>query len=169
MRGFPMMAALMALAACGSQPVAEAPKEDPPVLLKAGRWTLSRTQTGYNTPTVTAQEYAAKVGIKSEDQLCLAVDAAGVPDPDGLAGKDGSDCSYKDKTIRKGRFIATLACKAGSGTSELLLEGNYKPDSMTLGVSMTKSVGGKPVLRTTHDLTGQRTGDCAPEAVKAGG
>lgn len=169
MRGFLMMAALTGLSACGSEPVAQAPAEDPPVLLKTGQWTLSRTQTGYNTATVTAQEYAAKVGTKSEDKICLAVDAAGVPDPDGLAGKDGSDCTYKDKTIRKGRFIATLACKAGPGTSELLLEGNYKPDSMTLGVSMTKSVDGNPVLRTTHDLTGQRTGDCAPEAVKTGG
>jgi hypothetical protein len=25
---------------------------------------------------------------------------------------------------------------------------------------MTKTEGGKPVLRTTHDLTGTRTGDC---------
>jgi hypothetical protein len=160
MRGLFMIAALAGLAACGSKPAEEAPKEDPPILLKAGKWTLSRTQTGYNTPTVTAQEYAAKVGTKSEAALCIAVDAAGVPDADALAGEEGSGCTYKDKTVRKGRFIATLECKAGAGTSELLLEGNYTPDSLTLGVSMTKSVDGKPVLRTTHDLSGKRTGDC---------
>ena len=62
--------------------------------------------------------------------------------------------------MRKGRLIATLSCKAGAGVSELVVEGNYTADSMTLGTTMTKTEGGKPVLRTTHDLTARRVGDC---------
>jgi hypothetical protein len=170
MRGLMLMttlAGVAGLAACGSEPAPEAPREEPPIVLRGGQWTLARTQTGYNTPTVTQQEYAAHVGGKSEDKLCLKVDDKGLPDADALAGEEGKDCTYADQRIRKGRFIATLSCKAGNGTSELLLEGNYTPDSMTLAVSMTKTVDGKPALRTTHDLTGTRTGDCAADDGKA--
>jgi hypothetical protein len=41
-----------------------------------------------------------------------------------------------------------------------MVEGNYTADSMTLGTTMTKTEGGQPVLRTTHDLTARRVGDC---------
>lgn len=62
--------------------------------------------------------------------------------------------------VRKGRLIATLACKAGAGTSEIVVEGNFTEDTLTFGTTMTKTQGGKPVLRTTHDLSGKRDGDC---------
>ncbi len=95
-----------------------------------------------------------------EEKLCIAFDADNAPDADALAGPEGQDCVYKDKLVRKGRLIATLSCKAGAGVSELVVEGNYTNDSMTLGTTMTKTEGGKPVLRTTHDLTARRVGDC---------
>ncbi|MGK2909306.1 MAG: DUF3617 domain-containing protein [Sphingobium sp.] len=152
------MAAVI-LAGC-TEAEAPAPVDDVPMLIKAGQWTIDRTLTGYNTPDITAEDYARMVGTKSSGEICLAVDAEGRPDPNALAGAEGAECAYKEPSIRKGRFIATLVCKAGKGTSELVLEGNYKPENMTLGVSMTKLEGGKAVLRTTHDLTGKRTGEC---------
>lgn len=158
MRGILALAA-MTLAGC-SEAEAPAPVEDAPVLIKAGQWTFDRTLTGYNTPDITAEDYARMVGTKSTAEVCLAVDDKGFPDANALAGAEGTDCTYKEPSIRKGRFIASLVCKAGKGTSEMVLEGNYKPDSMTLGVSMTKLEGGQAVLRTTHDLTGKRTGEC---------
>ncbi|CAN5438695.1 hypothetical protein BH10PSE12_BH10PSE12_32830 [soil metagenome] len=160
------MALTGALTGCGPAEQAAPVAEDTPILLKAGQWTLNRTLTGYNTATVTAAEYAAKVGQKSTESVCIAIDAKGMPDPDALAGSDGKDCTYKEPSIRKGRFIATLLCKAGTGTSELLLEGNYTPESLTLGGSTTKTVDGNAVLRTTQDLTGKRTGDCVPDKPK---
>ena len=159
MRGYWAMAAAM-LAGCSAEPAPEAKPEAPPIVLQSGEWTIQRKQTAYNTPTVTAEEYARMVGTSSEVKLCVKVDAEGRPDADALAGAEGTDCTYTDASIRKGRFIATLACKKGAGTSEIVLEGNYTPDSLTLGVSMTETQGGKAVLRTTHDLSGKRTGEC---------
>ncbi|WHO39715.1 DUF3617 domain-containing protein [Sphingobium sp. AP49] len=157
-----LLATTLGLAACGSEPAAPPAQEEEtaPVLLKAGEWTITRKTTGYNTPTVTPAEYQAALKQESEDKVCLKVDAQGVPDANALAGSEGSDCSYKDKLIRKGRLIATLACKAGAGTSEIVVEGNFTEDGLTLGTTMTKTQGGKPVLRTTHDLTGKREGNC---------
>jgi uncharacterized lipoprotein NlpE involved in copper resistance len=155
-------AVIMALAGCKQAEQPAAAPEEAPILLRAGQWTLNRTMTGYNTATVTAAEYAAHVGKKSTESVCIALDAKGLPTPDALAGADGTDCSYKEPSLRKGRFIATLECKAGKGTSEISLEGNYTAGTLTLGSSITKSVDGKPVLRTTQDISGQRTGDCAP-------
>lgn len=151
----------LALTACGSDP-APAPQEaeDAPIVLKAGQWEVTRKTTGYNTPTVTPAEYQAALKQIGEDKLCIAVGKDGLPDADTLAGSEGEGCTYKDKMARKGRLIATLACKAGDGTSEIAVEGNYTADSATLGTTMTKTVGGKPVLRTTHDLTARRIGDC---------
>src|SRR3546814_2743046 len=128
--------------------------------MKAGEWTLTRKTTGYNTPTVTPAEYQAALKQVSEDRVCIAVDAAGVPDANALAGDEGSDCTYKDKLIRKGRLIATLSCTSGKGTSEIALEGNFTADTLTLGSTMTRTEGGQPVLRTTHDVTGKRAGEC---------
>lgn len=158
-----LLATILNLAACSGDPAPPPAQEEDaaPVPMKAGQWVLSRNTTGYNTPTVTPEEYQAALKQSSEDRLCLKVDAQGVPDANALAGTEGTDCSYKDKLIRKGRLIATLSCTAGAGTSEIVVEGNFSADTLTLGTTMTKTVGGKPVLRTTHDLTGKRVGDCA--------
>lgn len=163
MRGI-VAATILLLAGCSAAEAPPTEKEDAPILLKAGQWTMNRTITGYNTPTVTAAEYARMVGTKSTAEVCVAVAANGYPDADALAGEEGKDCTYKETSIRKGRFIGTLSCKAGKGTSELVMEGNYTPETLTLGVSMTRTEGGKPVLRTTHDLSGKRTGECKAAA-----
>ncbi len=152
---------VMTLAACGSSPEPAPETTEAPIVMKAGEWVLTRKTTGYNTPTVTAAEYQAALKESREDKICIAVDAAGVPGADALAGDEGKDCTYKDKLIRKGRLIATLACTSGKGTSEIVLEGNFTADTLTLGSTMTRTQGGQPVLRTTHDVTGKRIGECA--------
>ena len=160
-----MMAALplamtLGLTGCGNQ-APEPEAVEAPVLMKAGEWTITRKTTGYNTPTVTPAQYQAALKQVDEEKLCIAVDAKGTPDADALAGDEGKDCTYKDKLLRKGRLIATLSCKSGGATSEIALEGNYTADTLTLGSTMTKTAGGSPVLRTTHDVTGKRTGECS--------
>lgn len=154
------LAVLLCLAGCGKEAPAPEPVEAP-ILMKAGEWTITRKTTGYNTPTVTPAQYQAALEKTDEDNLCIAVDAAGVPDADALAGDEGEDCTYKDKMLRKGRLIATLSCKSGAGISEIVLEGNYTADTLTLGSTMTKTVDGSPVLRTTHDVSGKRAGECS--------
>ncbi|MCI4591355.1 DUF3617 domain-containing protein [Sphingobium sp. BYY-5] len=154
------LALTFGLAACGSNPASAPEAEEAPVVMQAGQWALTRKTTGYNTPTVTPAQYQEALKQISEDKVCIAVDKEGLPDANALAGKEGTDCSYKDKMVRKGRLIATLSCKAGAGTSEIVVEGNYTADTLTLGTTMTKAEGGQPVLRTTHDLTGNREGDC---------
>lgn len=154
------LALTLGLAACGSDPAPKAEPEEAPVVMKAGQWTLTRKTTGYNTPTVTPAEYQEALKQVGEEKLCIAIDKGGLPDANAIAGKEGTECSYKDKMARKGRLIATMSCKAGAGTSELTVEGNYTADTLTLGTTMTKTEGGKPVLRTTHDLTASRNGDC---------
>lgn len=154
------LALTLGLAACGSDPAPAPEAEEAPVVMQAGQWALTRKTTGYNTPTVTLAEYQEALKQVSEDKLCIAVDKDGLPDPNALAGAEGTECTYKDKMARKGRLIATLSCKAGAGTSEIAVEGNYTADMLTLGSTMTKTESGQPVLRTTHDLTGRRVGDC---------
>ncbi|EZP71605.1 putative uncharacterized protein precursor [Sphingomonas paucimobilis] len=155
------LAVALAIGGCGEKEAPAPEAVEAPIAIKAGEWAFTRKTTGYNTPTVTPAEYQAALKQMSEDKLCLTVDAAGVPDADALAGGEGKDCTYKDKLIRKGRLIATLSCKAGEGTSEIVLEGNFTDDTLTLGSTMTKTVAGNPTLRTTHDVTGKRTGECA--------
>ncbi|BAV64713.1 DUF3617 domain-containing protein [Sphingobium cloacae] len=150
----------LGLTGCGSASAPEPEAEEAPIVMQAGEWALTRKTTGYNTPTVTPAEYQAALKEVKEDKVCVTVDAAGVPDANALAGAEGQDCTYKDKLLRKGRLIATLSCKAGTGTSEIALEGNYTADTLTLGSTMTKTVGGQPVLRTTHDVNGKRAGEC---------
>lgn len=160
-----MMAALplaMALALAGCDNAAPPPEAvEAPIVMKGGEWTITRKTTGYNTPTVTPAQYQAALKQVDEEKLCIAVDANGTPDANALAGDEGEDCIYKDKLLRKGRLIATLSCKSGGATSEIVLEGNYTADTLTLGSTMTKMDGGSPVLRTTHDVTGKRAGECS--------
>lgn len=150
----------LGLGGCSGDPAPAPQAEDAPILLQAGQWAITRKTTGYNTPSVTPAEYQAALKQVAEDKICVTVDAQGVPAADALAGPEGTQCSYKDKMLRKGRLIATLSCTAGTGTSEIVAEGNYTADTLTLGTTMTKTQGGQPVLRTTHDLTGKRLGDC---------
>ena len=153
------LAMTLGLAGCGNE--APAPEAvEAPIVMKGGEWTITRKTTGYNTPTVTPEQYQAALKQVDEEKLCIAVDAKGTPDADALTGDEGKDCTYKDKLLRKGRLIATLSCKSGGATSEIVLEGNYTADTLTLGSTMTKTAAGSPVLRTTHDVTGKRTGEC---------
>lgn len=154
------LAMTLGLAGCGDE-APEPEAVETPILMQAGEWTITRKTTGYNTPTVTPAQYQAALKQVDEEKLCIAVDAQGTPDANALAGDEGKDCTYKDKLLRKGRFIATLSCKAGAGTSEIVLEGNYTADTLTLGSTMTKTQGGSPVLRTTQDVTGKRIGECS--------
>lgn len=150
----------LGLGACGNDAAPAPEAVEAPIMMKAGEWTMVRKTTGYNTPTVTPAEYQAALKKTDEGKLCIAVDKSGLPDADALAGDEGKDCSYKDKLIHKGRLIATLSCKSGAGTSEIAVEGNVTADTLTLGSTTTRTVNGSPVLRTTHDLTGRRNGDC---------
>jgi hypothetical protein len=154
------LAMMLGLGGCGGEPAPAPEAEAAPILMRAGEWILTRKTTGYNTPTVTPAQYQEALRQVSEDKICIAIAPDGVPDVAALAGGEGTDCSYKDKLARNGRLIVTLACKAGAGTSEIMAEGNYTADTMTLGTTMTKTQGGQPVLRTTHDLSGKRVGDC---------
>jgi hypothetical protein len=150
---------ILALGGC-SEPAPAPEAEAAPILMQAGEWVLTRKTTGYNTPTVTPAQYQAALKQVSEDKVCVTVDADGMPDAAALAGKDGTACTYKDKMARKGRLIATLACTAGKGTSDIAVEGNYTADTLTLGETMTQSEGGGAVLRATYDLSGKRVGEC---------
>jgi len=150
----------LSLGACGGDPTPAPQADEAPVLMQAGEWSITRKTTGYNTPTVTPAQYQDALKQIGEEKLCIAVDAQGVPDANALAGKEGTACSYKDKMVRKGRLIATLSCTAGAGTSEIVVEGNYGADTLNLGTTMTKMQAGSAVLRTTHDVTGKRVGDC---------
>tara|TARA_R110000787_G_scaffold191660_6_gene303096 strand:+ start:32834 stop:33340 length:507 start_codon:yes stop_codon:yes gene_type:complete len=154
------LAMMLGLGGCGGEPAPTPEAEEAPIVMQAGEWVLTRKTTGYNTPTVTPAQYQEALRQVSEDKICIIVAPDGVPNSAVLAGAEGTDCSYKDKLARKGRLIVTLACKAGAGTSEIMAEGNYTADTMTLGTTMTKMQDGQPVLRTTHDLTGKRVGDC---------
>ena len=165
MREWIMAAAMLALAGCsggGGNAANNTSAEETPVFLQGGQWTLERKTTGYNTPSVTADEYAAKVGKSKSEDICLKVDDQGRPDANTLAGDEGKECTYKEAFVRNKRLVATLSCKAGSGAAEIVVEGNFTPDSMTFGTSMTRTGSDGAIdLRTTHDLTGKRTGDCS--------
>jgi len=154
------LALTFGLGACGADPAPAPVVEDAAIVMQPGQWSLTRKTTGYNTPTVTPAQYQEALKQVGQDKLCIAVDKEGVPDANAIAGPEGSDCTYKDKLVRKGRLIATLNCKAGAGTSEIVVEGNYTADTLTLGTTMTKTEGGNAVLRTTHDLSGKREGEC---------
>lgn len=154
-----MTAAL--LAACSAEAPPEA-TEDAPVVLKGGQWTLTRTYTAYKSATTATPEDLAKVGTKTETSVCLPVAADGKADPTALAGDDGTDCKYKETYMNGGRFVGSMACKAGAGTSELQIEGSYKADSMAFTANMAKTVGGNTALSTSYTLAGKRTGECTP-------
>jgi hypothetical protein len=152
-----MMAAMTA--ACSSEAPPEA-ADDAPVALKGGQWALTRTYTAYKSALTATPEDVAKVGTKTETSVCLPVAADGKADPNALAGDDGTDCKYKETYMNGGRFVGSMSCKAGAGTSELQIEGSYKADSLTFAVNMAKTVGGNTALSTSYSLTGKRTGEC---------
>lgn len=95
------LAVMLCLAGCGK----EAPKPEPveaPILMKAGEWTITRKTTGYNTPTVTPAQYQAALQKTDEDSLCIAVDAAGIPDANALAGTRGRIAPTRTRCCARG-------------------------------------------------------------------
>ena len=44
-----MLGSMLGLAACGSDPAPAPEAEEPPIIMQAGAWELTRKTTGYNT------------------------------------------------------------------------------------------------------------------------
>ena len=127
---------MLALGGC-SEPAPAPEVEETPILMQAGEWVLTRKTTGYNTPTVTPEQYQAALKQTSEDKVCLSVDAEGLPDVAAMAGKDGTDCTYKDKMVRKGRMIATSGgrCVGERETDGEVSGAEGEPTSAVVGPS----------------------------------
>ncbi|MBK5265033.1 MAG: DUF3617 domain-containing protein [Alphaproteobacteria bacterium] len=150
-------ASILALAACGGgkeeEATANAATEAKPPLMQPGEWEITHTLTGYNHDGLTKEEYDAKLGETVTTKVCITDETADRPDAVFLASNQGTECAYDNLTPTTGRLSATLTCKSGPGTINILLDGSSRDGSWMMA-------GGKPTVRASADVTATRLGAC---------
>lgn len=158
---------ILALAACGESGAVQnnSTAEVRPAALAPGQWTLRTEVTAFTQTDRTEGKrpvIASSVGTRATETVCVAADR---PPVDIFAGA-GNDCRADNPYVRNGRISVQMLCTREGLTGNVMVaaDGSFTDDSITFDRDVrTAIVGGGDVAMTVH-VTGERTGDCTPDA-----
>lgn len=138
--------------------------------ISPGQWTLQTEVTAFTQTDRTESRRPVidtPVGTRATETVCVESSA---PSP-AMFGGEGNDCGAENPYVRNGRISVQLLCSRRGLTGNILVgvDGTFTGDTVTFDRDVrTAVVGGGDVAMTVH-VTGQRTGDCAPQAGASGG
>src|SRR4051812_31049473 len=156
---------LLLVASCGESPTENkaAPAAEAP---SPGQWTLASQVTRFRNADQGAAKINTPVGTRATQNVCVA---PGARLPTELFSGDGFTCTYGTYYARAGRVNLTLNCRREglSGDIPMTVDGTSPADSITLHRNLRTILSGDGDVEIDADITGHRTGACAPAA--AGG
>ena len=160
MRALALLPLLLA-ASCGGSgstenkaaPAAQAPSP--------GQWTLASQVTRFRNADQGAAKINTPVGTRATENLCVA---PGARLPTELFSGEGYTCTYGTYYARAGRVNLTLNCRREglSGDIPMTVDGTFTEDSITLHRNLRTILSTDGDVEIDTDITGHRTGACAP-------
>jgi hypothetical protein len=165
MRG-PALIALLALASCGDD--AGQNQTAPAVASPSpGQWELASQVTRFVKSDQGAARIDTPVGSRATQSLCVA---PGARLPTELFSGEGFTCTYGSYYVRGGRASVSLTCSREGLTGNILMNatGTFGADSISLHRDLRTILTTDGDVQIDADVTGRRTGACAPAAASEG-
>ena len=159
-----VMAALLAAAGCGDRPsgnmsAADVAEELAQMRIDPGLWELSSEVVEVSAPDLPREVRNRMVGPRSRLRHCITPEQAARPDVNFLAGRSGSDCSYRDFRLEGERLRGTMTCPNATAT----MDGRYGPRAYDLRMEMESPVPGGATMTLQVRARGRWIGDCEQE------
>ncbi len=177
MRRAVLIAAIVALAGCNSEPeieatnasveevanqVREASGKDQ--FIRPGRWVSTVTIEDVSAPGMPAQAAQQLKGMMGEGQrfeTCLTEEQAQRPREDFFAGAN-RQCRYDHFTMGDGKIDAQMRCAQGGASQVMKMSGTYSPSSyeirMTSSLEDAEGPGAGMAMRMR--VNAERAGEC---------
>ena len=161
-----MIAPLLALAGCGSEPAAPAADEKaPPAAFPAGEWEVTVLTESLKSADKSTPATAYKQGATTVTKVCAAPGPK--PDP-ALFTEKGDKCTADAAYAKDGRMSISYKCdRPGRGLLTPTLDGNFDADTFEVAVSTGSYFKGDGDYVMTQNIKGKRIGDCTPGAKAA--
>jgi hypothetical protein len=164
-------AALLALAACGSEPekardmtAEEVADELSGMKIQPGQWEATNEIVSASAPGMPAGVLDQMVGQKTTVQNCITPEQAAKPSANFLAAQENSNCTYQDWSMNGGRMTGTMTCEGGEmpGKMVMTMDGRYGSTQYDMNMNMeTTGLPDNMSMTIKARTTGKRIGDCA--------
>ena len=158
-----LLAALgLAPAACGSAPEgrnmtdAEVAGQLQAMRIHPGLWELSSEVTDVSAPDLPHEVRQGMIGPRSRVRHCITPAQAEQPSANFLAGRAGSECSYRGFTVRDGRVEGAMTCPDATAR----MRGTYGPAGYDMRMEMTSPMAGGATMELVVRSRGRRIGEC---------
>jgi hypothetical protein len=157
---------LLFVASCGDG--ATENKAAPAVMAPSpGQWELTSQVTRFRNADRGRARIDTPIGTRATQSLCVA---AGGQLPTEMFSGDGFACRYANYYVRNGRANVTINCHREGlvGEIPMTVDGTFAADSITLHRNLRTVLIGDGDVELDADITGRRTGACAPAAASEG-
>lgn len=158
-----LAAALTGAAGCGEQgPPAETSSETVAnqlagMRIEPGLWALTSEVVEVRAPGLPIEVRRRMIGPRRQIRHCITPAEAERPEANFLAGRDGSECRYRDFSVENGRMRGEMVCPDATAR----MEGRYAPAAYDLRMAMESVMpDGETRMNLEIRARGRRIGDC---------
>lgn len=176
MRRAPLGFALLIAAGCGGQEEdrnlspGEVAAELADVAIEPGLWESTSAVTGVSAPNLPIEVQRRMIGPRPATRNCITPEQAARPGANFLAARAGSDCLYRDFSMRDGQFRGAMTCPDPSlpRPTQATMEGRYGPRSYRLAMRMETAMPDGATMILDVRGSGRRIGECPAPPAKEG-
>ncbi|MBX3561123.1 MAG: DUF3617 family protein [Sphingomonas sp.] len=163
MRAIACMFPLLFATACGGGEAEVNEAAPVATTIVAGQWELASEVTDFRSVDQGQPTIDTPVGTRSTGAACVGADTR---PPTAFFAGEGYACEYGAYYVRNGRINVTLACtrEGLSGSIPISAEGRITADGVEFTRTIRTVLVGDGDVEISANVTGRRTGDCAPEA-----
>ncbi|MFN3945662.1 MAG: DUF3617 domain-containing protein [Allosphingosinicella sp.] len=157
---------LLAVSACSENPqTSKAEAATRAASIDGGMWeTIAEVKDLKSTDSGTPK-IDTPAGTRLTSSLCVGEGDAARPSPALFVGAD-YDCTYSNFYMRSGRINAQMMCtrKGLQGDIGVTVDGTFTADAFEGTIDTVSYLTTDGDVQIKSQMTGRRTGDCAPEA-----
>lgn len=160
---------LAMLAACGGGAEQQNKAAADVTAIAPGQYEVTREVTAFRaTDRAAAPQINTPAGTRSSESICVG---AGDQPPAELFAGTGSECTYGNHYLRRGRINSSLTCQREglNGQIRMTAYGTVTADGFQVDVDTTTYFTGEGDAVFTTRTTGRRTGDCQPAPAAGNG
>lgn len=169
MRHLCILAAAAALTACERQEegremsAEQVAAQLAQVEIDPGQWEATTEILAVSGP-LPEEALARMRGQRTTMSNCITPEQAARPSANFLAAQQGSECTYRDFSMRGGKLAGSMTCSGGQLPGEMTttMRGDYGPQSYDMTMDM-ETAAGLPdglAMEIQARTTGRRIGEC---------
>lgn len=132
------------------------------IRIAPGLWEIRSEVAGVSAPNLPREVMIRMIGPRPTARNCITAAQAARPDANFLAVRAGSDCRYRDFSMRGGRLSGEMTCRGGGlpGATTTRMTGDYGPHRYSLRMEMRSPMPGGVTMILDIRAAGRRIGEC---------